>query len=60
MSGLWPEMEPDSEYSDDGLTDEGRKDQDNLYYQEQEEVVVFPHTKPRTLIRSDQRELSHL
>ena len=60
---LWSDINHDSEYSDDGSTDEGSKDQDNPYDQEPEEVVSVTCIIPRRprlgeqialqLIRSD-------
>ena len=33
VSDLWPDVEPDSDSSDDGSSDEGSKNQENLYGQ---------------------------
>ena len=60
VSYLWSDIELDSEYIDDGLTDEGIKYQEKLDYQEQEEVVLVPRSNPRRLIRGDQIALSQL
>ena len=56
MSDLWTDIDPDSDYSVDGSSDEGSKDQDNLDYQEQE-VVSDPRINTRILRRGDQRAL---
>ena len=57
---LWQDIEPDSESSDGGSSDEGIKDQDNTYDQEQEEVVLVPRRNQRRLRRGDQRALSQI
>ena len=56
MSDLWTDIYPDSDYSTDGSSDEGSKDQDNLDCQEQE-VVSDPRSNTRSLRRGDQRSL---
>ena len=57
MYDFWPDMEPDSDSSDGGSSDEGIKDQDNLEDKEREEVVFVPSRNPRTLRWVDKRAL---
>ena len=57
---LWPYIDPDIESSDDGASDEGIKEQENPYNQEQEEVVLVPRRNPRRLRRGDQISLSQI
>ena len=60
VSDLWTYINPDSDSSKDRSNDEGIKYQYNPYYQEHEEVVLFPRRNPRKLIQGDQRLLSQL
>ena len=60
MSDLWPDIAPNSDSSNDGSSDYGRKYQENPDDQEQEEVVLFTHRKPRRLIQVDQRALRQI
>ena len=60
VSDLWPDIEPASDSSDYGSSDEGRKDQYNPDGQEQEEVELVTHRNPRRLIGGDQIALSQL
>ena len=60
MSGLWPDIELNSDSIDDESKDEGGKDQENPGDQKQEEVVLVPLRKPRSLMQGDQRSLSQL
>ena len=57
VSDLWPDIEPDSNSRDDGSSDEGIKDQENPYDQEQGEVVLVQRRNPRRLRRGDQKAL---
>ena len=41
MSDLCPDIEPDSDSSNDGSINEGGKDQDKPEYQEQKEAVLL-------------------
>ena len=54
VSALWPDIDPDSDSSNDELSDEGSKYQENLDYQEQEEVVLVTCRNPRSIRRGDQ------
>ena len=54
MSVLWLEIEPASGSIDDNSSDKGRKDQDDLDDQEQEEVVLVPRRNPIRLRWGDQ------
>ena len=49
VSDMWKDIEPDIKYSDDGLPDEGIKDQEKPDYQKQEEVVLVLHRNSRRL-----------
>ena len=60
VSYLWPYIEPDSDSSDCVSSNEGSKDKSKSDYQEQKEVVLFPHRNPRKLKQDDQRSLSQL
>ena len=60
VSDLWSNIEPASDSSDDGSSDEGSKNQDNPDGQEQEEVVSFPRRNPMRLRPGDQRALQPL
>ena len=60
MSGLWPDIDIDGEFSDDGSNDEGIKNQKNQDYQEQEELVLVPRRKPLRIKCGYQRELIQL
>ena len=60
MSDLWPDIEPDSDSSNEGSGDEGIKDQDNPDDQEQEEVLLVSRRNPMRLIRGDQRALRQI
>ena len=55
VSDLWPDIEPDSDSSDCVSSNEGSKDKSKSDYQEQKEVVLFPHRNPRNLKQDDQR-----
>ena len=57
---LLPDIEPDSDSSNYGSSDEGSKDQENPYYQEQEELVLVPRSNPRRIRQVDQRALSQI
>ena len=59
VSDLWPDMDPDSDYSDDCSREEEIKDRENLDYQEQE-VVSASCRNPRRLRQCNQRLLIHL
>ena len=62
MSDFWTDIEPYSESSVGGSINEGRKDQENQEYQdqEQEEVVLFTHRNSGRLRWCDQRALRHI
>ena len=60
VSDLWPDIEPDSDSSNEGSGDEGIKDQDNSDDQEQEEVLLVSRRNPMRLIRGDQRALRQI
>ena len=47
VSYLWPDIDPDSDFSSVGSNDEGIKDQEKPDYQEHEEMVSVPHRNPR-------------
>ena len=57
MSGLCPDIDPDSDSTYDGSSDEVSKDQENLDDQEQEEVVSVPCGNPRRIRRVDKSSL---
>ena len=60
MSYLCLDIEPDIDSRNYGLSDEGRKDQENPDYQEQEELVLVPHRNSGRIRRVDQISLSHI
>ena len=60
MSDLWPDIDPASDYSDDGSSDEVRKSQDNPDYQEQGEVVSVLRRNPRRFRQGNKRSLQLL
>ena len=60
MSDLWTDIEPDGDSSYNESSYEGRKYQENLDYQEQEEVVLVPRRNPRRVRRDDQRAFIQL
>ena len=55
-----PFVDPDSESSDNGSSDEGIKYQENTDDQEKEEVVSVPRMNPRRLIQGDKRALINI
>ena len=57
VSYLCPDIDPDSDSSDDGSRDKRSKYQENLGVLKQEEVVFVPHSNPRRLREGYQREL---
>ena len=57
MSDLCPDIEPDSDSSNDGSINEGGKDQEKPEYQEQKEAVLVPCRNPRRIRRGEQRSL---
>ena len=59
-SDLWPYIDTDSNSSNYGSDDEGIKDQENPYYQEQKEAVFFPSRNPRITRQGNQRALIKL
>ena len=60
MSDLWPDIETDGDSSNNESSYEGRKYQENLDYQEQEEVLLVPRRNPRRVRRDDQRAFIQL
>ena len=60
MSDIWIDIEPDSNSINDESSDEGRKDQQNSDYQEQEEVVLVPHRNSGRIRRVDQISFIHI
>ena len=60
VSHVCPDIEPDSESSDDDSSDEVIKYQDNPDYLEQEEVVLVTRRNPRNIRRGYQRALTHI
>ena len=60
MSDLCPDIEPDSDSSDYGSSDEVIKYQENTDYNEQEEVILVPLSNPRRLRRGDKKALQLL
>ena len=53
VSDLWPDIDPDSDSSDDGSSDTVRKYQENPDDKEKEEVISVPCRNLRRLIRGD-------
>ena len=60
MYDLCPDIEPDSESSDDGSSDEVSKYQEIPDDQEQEEVIPVPRRNPRILRQGYKRSLQLL
>ena len=60
VSDLWPYIDPASNSSDGWSSNEGRKYQENLEDQEQEELILVPKINPRRIIRGDQIALIQL
>ena len=57
VSNLCQDIDPVSDSSNYGSSDEGSKEQENPYCQEQEELVLIPRRNPRSLRRGYQRSL---
>ena len=60
MSYLWPNIELESDSSDDGSSDEVIKYQKRPDNKEQEYVISIPRRNPRRIRRGDKISLRHL